>query len=351
MISVTIEEFEQGTWIADLVDDAPYAGSFQFDGQTWVGTAKTTQQDSSQYRTRVVGGTGKLSTVIPDAYNSGSLSLQSAVSAICANGGEVFGSATPGVFFTSYERLRDSLAGALTRIAETKQLIWWIDRAGTVNVAASRTPGVEVQGVITEGFGDGYVTITEPVGLTIGATVNGVPVRHIRWSWSGTSFEARAYFVPFIFRDPTPSMYAAHYSARVDTDNGDGTIDVIAAGRFGVTKVPLYAGIPGAKITVKPGELVTLGFLNGDPQAPYAIANGQNSAATKQVARVDDSLDAGSFVISGVDSLSGPVTITASYIPPGGAPPPAPPVGIPVLVAMNEGKITNGSARVALDDG
>lgn len=353
MISVTIEEYEQGSWVADLVDTLPFTGTFVVNAtDTWVGTAKSTQQEAEKIFTRIVGGGGGLATIIPDWYSKGSVSAGAALTIICNNCGEIFGSAPPGQILPAYERLRDSAAGALDKLANTLRMIWWIDRSGTVNMQTSRPPGPEATGVVRDGGNDDSVILVEPQNLVLGGTYLGQTIRHIRWHWQSDRYEAQIYFVPFIFRSPSePSIFAAQYDAKVDKDNGDGTIDVIVAGRFGVTQVPLYSGLPGSKIKVKPGELVTFGFLGANPQAPFAVAHGQNQGATKLVARKGDPITAGSFTITSVPA-SGPGvvpnTLTIIYAPGNGGPP---------TTVVDAGSITlgenvnGGSARVALDDG
>lgn len=354
MISVVIEEYERGAWVADLVDLLPYVGTFTVNAtDQWIGTAVSSMQEAEKYMTRIVGGAGQLATVIPDRYYNGSVSVGAAVADICSNAGEAVGVVAAAKFLTTYERLRASAAACLDTLADVQQLTWWIDRLGLVNMQAQRTPGPEVIGIVTDSGSDLSVMVTEPQGLVIGGTYQGKPIRHIRWMWSATRFAAQIYFVPFVFRSPRePSIYACQYSAAVDTDHGDGTIDVIAAGRFGVTKVPLYAGIPGAKITVKRGELVTLGFMNGDPQLPYAIANGQNVGASKIVARKGDPITAGSLQFTFVPA-SGPGvvpdTLVIAYSPGNGGPPQILPAGSGTITIGEN--INGGSMRVALDDG
>lgn len=349
MIDIVIEEYEQGTWVAEVTDLVPFVGSVVINGtDTWIGTAKSTQQEAEKFLTKVVGGRGGLSTAIPDWYSKGSVSLAAALATICTNAGETLGAVQAGKILPVYQRLRGTAAQALDELATTLNLIWWIGRDGTVNMATQRPVGPIATGVQEDGGGDDSVTLIEPIGVQIGGTYNGQTIRHIRWHQNGDRYAAQIYFVPFLFRSPLEqSTYACQYDAKVDKNNGDGTIDVIAAGRFGVTKVPLYAGVPGAKITVKPGELVTLGFLGANPQAPYAVAHGQNSAATKLVARVKDLVDAGTFQFA--SSIATDLVVT--WTPGPGIIPPTPvvaPVGSPLPV---KGIITSGSARIALDDG
>lgn len=349
MIAAVIEEYESGAWVADITDLNPYVGSFVLGNDTWVGASVSEVIESGKYLNKIVGGAGGLATLLADAQYDGNVSLQAAVSQICAGAGEAMGAVQAGVFLTSYYRLRGTAAQALDRMADTKQLKWWIDRTGLINMRAARLPSAEAVGVFGPTSRDDSVIVTNPEIVQLGGTINGQVIRHIRWEYTATSFRAVCYFVPFLWRSPAEaSIYAAQYSAAVESVNGNGSINVIAAGRFGVKNVPLYAGIPGAKITVKPGELVTLGFFGGDPQAPFAVADGQNLAATKKVARTQDTVDVGSFTF--VAGALGS-TLVVTWTPPVGTIPPtsvAVPISTPLPVV---GIINSGSARVALDDG
>ncbi len=98
--------------------------------------------------------------------------------------------------------------------------------------------------------------------------------------------------------------------------------------------MPLLCGVPGAKVTVNAGELVTVGFFAGDPQKPFAMAMAQNTSATKSVARNGDTckvtIPAGSFLIS----CSGSPAVGVSNVNP-----------IDVT-----GTITSGSDRLKVGD-
>jgi hypothetical protein len=334
IVEAQIEEFERGAWVADLVTlEESFSGSFDLGGATWTGTAVQERIDGERHFVRVVGGAGKLGEIVRDRYYDGRVSLRAAVQEVCANSGEAFGDASGTVFLASFQRLRGTAAQALDRIADTFGLSWWIGRDGAVRMDAARPPGGQAIGVRTAVDSDGSVMLVHPEGVELGGTYDGVTIRHARWHLTEDRLTAQIYPIPFLFRSPTETEYSSLYSASVDRQNADGSVDVIAAGRFGVTKVPLFSGIPGSKIKLNPGEQVTLGFFGGDPQKPFCVAMAQDDVIEKQVARKADTVQveipAGTVIIS----VSGQAV---------GTPNPAP--------IQLTGEITSGSARVQLGD-
>ena len=335
VVEAMIEEFEQGAWVADLLSVEQYDGSFDFSGETWTGAMVSERLEFERWHTRVVGGAGNLGAQVLDKFYSGQVSLQVAAQDVCRECSEAFGSAQPGVFLTTLDRLKGPARGALDSLALAFDLIWWVGRDGNVNVR-TRPPASEAKGSRVSSAADS-VLLVEPESLVIGSTYDSKPVRHIRWEYSAKRFAARVYFVPFVFRAPVETRYDRVYSALVDKDNGDGTIDVIADQRFGVTKVRLFGGVPGSTVKMNSGEVVMLGFFAGDPQKPYAMAMAQKTAS-KAVARKDDTVKV-TIDAAGMITLGGQLTA-----PPGGGPC----VGSGTLDIT--GTITSGSERLKVGD-
>lgn len=340
--SATIDEFEQGSWVADIVTFDQFSGTFQLqsDGDTWTGTKVSERFDDGKFYTRVIGGQNHLATVIDDKYYNGSVSLTAALQDICNDGGESIGSAKAAIFLTPFMRIRGKVSEALQTLAEAFSLMWWIDRDGTLSVNDARQGSGSATGYRVKSDTDSCVTLDESTGVKLGATYSSdendtMTIRHVRWRLTKAQLLADIYAVPFLFRPPTDNRYSGLRDARVDRDNGDGTIDVIASGRFGVTKVQLLCGVPGSKVEVRGGEIVSLGFFGSDPQKPFAIAMGQDVTAVKRVARVGDTIDLGvGAVLTGnaTGVVPGAIVFTLSA--------PAPSVGT----------VSSGSARIKIGD-
>lgn len=362
LLEAHIEEFEQGTWVADLVTDAAFTGMFQLpDGSTWIGKAVSQREDRSLHFTKVVGGQAGLGKVVGDTFYQGQISLQIAVTALCKSIGETPGAIAPGVFLTQYQQLIDIGSQALDAMAKAaggavspgaEPLLWWIDRTGLLQMKLpdplyrSRSqagPASGIQDMETVDV-DGSVELVTPNGAVLGATYGTPPqaVRHIRWKLTQDRFTARLFFFPFIFRPPTQRKYDATHNAKVTKDNGDGTVDVYVyrspsdgkSPAFGVQQVRLFCGVPHSKAKCDAGDEVTFGWFGGDPQKPYAVAMAQDTTATKKVARSTDPVKVTIPAMSFLVSCSG-----------------SPAVGVlnpnPVDVT---GTITDGSERLKVGD-
>ncbi len=338
IIELIIEEFESGAWVADVVSLDEFTGSFDFAGVTWTGTLLSSQEYVDRITSKIIGGKNGISKTIQSQWYDGSVSVQVGVQDVCRLSGETFGSAQTGKVLNTFQRHSGPAYEALNAIAEAFDLMWWIGRDGQLRMLSERTSSATVVGELGE-RGESSVIVTNPQTLEIGSTLDDKTIRHIRWRLTQDSFYAEAYFVPFIFRPPTNTKYSRMYNAKVDKQNSDDTIDVIADGKFGVTKVPLFCGIPHSKVKIDPGDQVILGFFGASPQKPFAVAMSQDTGATKEVARKGDSIDAGSLLVVS----PGVGTCTITYVPAGGVP-------VPGTTALDGGKVTSGSARIKIGD-
>lgn len=340
IIELFIEEFESGSWIADVVSLDEFTGSFDFAGVTWTGTLLSSQEYVDRIESKIIGGKNGISKTIQSQWYDGSVSVQVGVQDVCRLSGEMFGSAQAGRVLTTFQRQEGPAYEALDSIASAFGLKWWIGRDGQLNMLSERTSNAAVVAEPGERR-ESSVMLTNPQTLELGATFDEKTIRHIRWRLTQDSFVAEAYFVPFIFRPPVNTKYSRMYNAKVDRQNSDDTIDVIADGKFGVTKVPLFCGVPHSKVKIDPGDQVILGFFGASPQKPFAVAMNQDTSAAKEVARKGDSVNGGT--LTGVVTSFGPVQFV--YTPVGGLP------GSPSATAsLTGGQITSGSARIKIGD-
>lgn len=71
--------------------------------------------------------------------------------------------------------------------------------------------------------------------------------------------------------------YYALYPSKIIKQDAQGRLELqpedvrLVARLPGLTSVPIRLGLPGCKVTVRPGGRVLLGFEGGDPQAPVAL--------------------------------------------------------------------------------
>jgi hypothetical protein len=119
------------------------------------------------------------------------------------------------------------------------------------------------------------------------------------------------------FPDQRDRFYERTYSAKVSKQRGDGSVDVIVAGRYELSNIPLLAGWPGSRITVKPGELVSVGFFNGNRSQPYAVAAEQGGAG-QPVALMGDAVSVmlPPFSVTGLMNGVTPFTGVMIAVPP-----------------------------------
>lgn len=351
IIDARIEEFQQGSWIAELVSAQSFGGSFTLnDGSLWQGTTLTERFDVYRYHTRVVGGAGKLAAIIQDKFYSGNVSLQVAVGDICNEGGERIGNVAMGIFLSTYQRIQGTVAAALSQLAAQFGLIWWIDRTGLVNMAQARPTSGDATGTRVSSDVDASIVLVDPVNVVLGASYDSSDstaamksIQHVRWSQTDKKFSAEVYPLPFIFRQPTATAYDRMHNARVDKDNGDGTIDVIIDARYGEQKIPFFCGVPHSKTKFDGGEQVTVGYFAGNPNAPFAMATAQDTTASKAVARKGDGAGGGTIVLTFVGSG----TLGGTYTPGDGSAQQTITPGSPITIKE---AITSGSSRISVGD-
>jgi hypothetical protein len=292
-----VEEPYSGAWVADTVDTAAPTGSVAMPGtDPWIGTVVSSVQDGGRYLSRIVGGRGGLGKTLPDRWYNGTLLADTVAQDAIAEASESAGSVALGVRIDSWLRKADTLGNALSQLVATSGGVWWLARDGSVNVGPSRAGSVispsTVAKVSTDVDGSVLLNLNTAV-VKPGDTWLGRTIKHVRHTLTSDSFTSAISF------DDLPSLtlsldYLRTYSARVDSQHSDGTLDLIADGRFAVTSVPWLTGVP-AKVTILPGDLVTLGWLGGDPRAPYAALLAQTSG-TKAAAGVGDTVDCGWLV-------------------------------------------------------
>lgn len=354
MISAIIEEPSSGAWIADTVDTVAPTGSLTLnDGIPWTGTIVSTTKDGGRYNSRIIGGKGQLGKSLPDKWYNGSTIIDTVASDAISEAGEILGLSSLGVRVDAWQRKEGSLGSALNQLIAIAGGSWWVARDGFVDLGTRSGSVIDPASVsIISSDVDGSILLNVSAArIKPGDTWLGRTIAHVRHTLSPENIVSHIYFTDL----PTLSLsvdYLRTYSARVNSQNSDGTLDLIVDGRFAVNPVPLLSGIP-AKITILPGDQVTMGWLGGDPRAPYAMGTQQTGSAA--AARVGDSCDCGTLIVpTTLVGVIGPVAFQIQYVPPG--PTHDADVAIKLLamavfapVAINlSGLITTGQNRVLL---
>jgi hypothetical protein len=320
MISATVEEVFSGSWVADTVDIAPPTGAFNLAGSDWAGAVLDQSKDGGRYYARIVGGAGKLATQLADRWYNGTALADTIAADMVAEAGETLGTSALGTSADSWQRKAGTLGECLSQLVATLGGIWWVGRDGKVNLGPSRAGSdIPVTTVTVSSTDvDGSLVVSPNAGLdgiTPGAQWQGKIVKHVRWSLTPGNLSAALAFHEL----PSPPLtfdYFRTYSAKVDAQNGDGSLNVIVDAKFAVSNVKWLSGVP-AKVTINGGDSITLGWLGGDPRYPYTMGLAMTDG-TKAAAGKGDTVDIGYLVCPILGAGTGSVVIPPTlYFPPG----------------------------------
>lgn len=283
IIEATVEEHYQGAWTATVVQTEEYEGSFELGGQSWVGKALQQNYDGSRYHLQIVGGAGKLATQVSERQYYGGSSVANIFADIVKACGESSGSTSVSARAPSYQRQACTGGQALDYLAAAYGLVWYVTREGEVRLAKSLFSD-EVPGTFQVIARDSLGPIFQVNGLADirpGWTFEGQTIRHIRWIQNPKKLVAEVSFKDVLIKQEGLE-YNKTYSAKVESQNADGSLNVIVNGKFGLSNVKWLGGIPGW-IEAKEGDLVSVGFWNTDPRQPYAIGIQLGSPTNKAV--------------------------------------------------------------------
>ena len=354
LLLATIEEPKRGTWVADISETGPFTGSFVF-GVSWTGTAVDTIKDGGRYLSRVVGGKGRLGTQLREKYYT-NVSAQRIFEDMIKEAGETLGKSSISGTLAAYQRQNGTLGECLDQLCDLLGLDWWIARDGTSRIGKRTSQNVLGLDIVqTAADSDGSVVLnTDSVSKVLpGYSYNGSTIEGLRWHLSDHILCELAFTPVPVPLDLARDYYLKQYAAKVDKQNPDGTLELIAEGRFTLSKVTLFSGVPSSKLILNPGDSCLVGFLGGDPRTPYAIASTMR-ADGRPAARKSDPVDAGTILL--VCSPAGTLS-AAQYFPAGAIGEQAAQAAallatqsgqIPYVLKMNSGLISDGNPQVLL---
>jgi hypothetical protein len=297
-----------------------------------------------------VGGKGGLGKVVTERQYSASLSIANVLTHIITSVGEVAGT-LPTTRVPNWSRANGTAGQAIAAVADALNVNWYVGRDGATNIANRAATAVTTAAALISRDIDCEIYSVSDCSLLPGASYNGKVIYSLRWQFNANKLVATVYYSQQ-YSLPDISQYYAHtHSAKVQSQNSDGSLELIVDGRFSMGRVPLLTGIPTSKIVMVAGDVVTVGFYEGDPRKPYALCT-QQAGSGKGVARIDDATDNGEFYIQSVPG-SGAALAALFWKPPGSttwtaiATGPAPPTpGQPGVATP--GRIAEGSDRVLL---
>jgi hypothetical protein len=334
----------QGAWRARVaVDDqtapdGPVEISAADGAVKWAGTAYRSGVFGGAVFAFVIGGAGGLATQLEPRFYRGAtveLVLRDALSA----GGERLSDSSDrailGAVLAAWTRARGTLGECLAAICRATGATWRVLSDGSVWLGKESWPPAPLD--YTEMNVDpsaGRIEIwTEVPSLIPGVTLGGRRVSKVEHR-IGAGVRTSAWYVedgvpgddiaaalPALVRHHTAHVdYLAHYVARVDTQNADGTLDLTPEdSRLPVlTRVPILYGIPGVSATVAAGSRVLVVFANGDPARPGATVWDRSSlvelsfaGGNSPVARMGDTVSPASLMATWMAAVSTALTITA----------------------------------------
>lgn len=255
--------------------DAALTGAVtvELPGQDYAGTVITSSLDGpSTVRTRIVGGSDGIGRQLRDKWYRGSPTLGSIVGDIMRECGETLDAASAGldVVVPSYQREAGTASAALDDVLSRHGLDWRITPSGRVLVGPPDAyPATDDPGQFLEDDGVRMLFAPEAATAPVGSSVRGLPVTRAVIDVTPSSLRASLYYT----RQAVPTRRELPVvTAGVDSQSGD-TLDVIAGARVGLTQVPLYGGLPGARSVCQPGTSTVVGYSGGDPRTPFAVGH------------------------------------------------------------------------------
>lgn len=284
LLAAHIAEPESGLWWAELqvTGAEPLAGpvDIEIDGVTWTGAARSSANDGGRQRALVMGGNDALGTVIPDRQHQGGTTLGTVAGDLLRDAGEVLATAGQGsdaaalaVALPSWQRLRETAIGALDTLARTAGVRWRMLRSGLVAILAPASypaTAATVRVLADDSAAEVLTVAVDAPTIEPGQTIGGKRVRRIEWTLTGDSLRGACYYGTVA--SPATLEHRSIWTAGIDSQNSDGSLDLIAAARYGLKGVPFFSGLPGVRVEPKPGASVLGGYAQGDPRAPVAFA-------------------------------------------------------------------------------
>lgn len=287
LLTVTIHEPIEGRWWLDAAlpegETLSGAHTVTVGAQVWVGTVAEPAVDGSRRRVRMVGGANGLKREVKDRYYRGATTLGQIAADLLTEAGETLDPASALLtrVVPTWQRFAGPCVEALTDLVHANKLAWRITRAGLVRLVAlpHPFPPADVPGTLLEDDGRSVAVAVESPDIEPGVTLSGHPIHRITWEATAARITGYCHYQD----TPDARRVQDHRSiaeAGIDSQRSDGSLDLIAASRYGLTEVPLYAGLPGVDVKVKPGAQTLVAWA-GSPRRPIAVGHRAGSSGLK----------------------------------------------------------------------
>lgn len=308
ILSVSIQEPRIGVWsaVVDVDSDEVISGTVKIaiDGVSWVGTVAKGDLHAGRFHAQVVGGAGKLATVLDAKYYQGT-SLAVVLDDLMLGTGEKLSSTTSTEIRSHtvprWSRPQGKASAELVQIADEMVFSWRVLRDGTIWLGAESWPTISpIYDQIDRVPGRDSITIAPESPFVLpGSTFEKQKVSRVTTYIKdvglrqdilieGASGGSRVTedMTAFIGQQVDNKIdYSRMYPSKVLKQSSDGTLELLPdAPKMrgnGLTRVPIRHGIPGLHVVVPAGGKVLLFFEAGDRKLPAACLWPDGSSVTQ----------------------------------------------------------------------
>lgn len=337
LLTCTIQEPKIGVWsaVVDVDSDSAISGkvTLAIDGTSWVGTIVKGDLYAGRFHAQIVGGAGKLATVLPAKYYLG-VSLQVVLDDLMLGTGEVLSNTTATSIrshsVARWGRFQGKASAALAKVAAEMSLTWRVLRDGTIWLGeeqwleakpqydeVDRVPGRDSVTIAPETptVAPGYTFLDKHVSRVTTSIKgdDGLRQEILFESSTGGSRVAEDLNALVDQRVESPIDYSRLYPCKVMAQAGDGSLELLPDAEKlrgnGLTRVPIRHGLPGIRVTVPAGGKVLLFFEAGDPKLPAASLWPDGSSVS------EISLTTGTLIVHGDIECTGEITAMSDTLP------------------------------------
>jgi hypothetical protein len=254
----------------------------------WIGTVIHSHADGGRRAVEVIGGAGGLSTPVKDLNEHGpATTIDRIAAAICTIGGEQLGEA-PTTALGAWQRLRGTVGTALGDLCRATGLRWRVRADGDVVLYQDTAPEQDAPGTLLERGSVGARFGVSTFAFEPPATVDGMLVQTAVGTIDekgNARLELRAGIgIDQLLEDPP--AHTRVFQGRLISQDGklvDVRIGAPSSGGIGpggvgpssgswtVPRVPLWPGLPGVEMKLRPNAGLLVLFVDADPRKAIAI--------------------------------------------------------------------------------
>lgn len=305
LLAATITEPLVGAWIADIQHDGTEAlegvVTISLDGETWIGTARSSKPEAGRVKSRIVGGSDGLAVELAArSYRHNGLTLGDVLGDLLREAGETLSSTAdaPNTAIALWVRAIGTAGDAIKAVAAKSGQSWRILRDGTLWIGteawAEYVPAKDPIEIDTD-WSDGNVELRDAAGYRPGYAYQGHEIRQSVHDYQGSgtrttlSSESSSGTFDRILNIVRREVdYRAVWPGTVKAQNADGTLLVLCddtrISGTGIDGVPIAPGLPGVTLEVPTDARCYLEFAGGDPSRPRVC--GWDHATTLKLAKL-----------------------------------------------------------------